>query len=194
MENRHGLAVGTCLTTATGTAERYNAVLLAAGAPYPRGAHHGGGRQGLRYHGVRRRIARGGEYAARGAQRYRTAPECDRWADDAPSGLRGEPAQTQTDRGDLWLAQDRGRLSADAPPGARPCRLDGDLCHRGLQPGADADHPGAHARLTMRAPTTDARRPPRGRLTEALSSYRNSSNFPCRPARRFNFHIISAAC
>jgi len=34
MENRCGLAVGTCLTAATGTAERDNAVILAAGAPY----------------------------------------------------------------------------------------------------------------------------------------------------------------
>ena len=34
MENRHGLAVGSCTSAATGTAERDNAVLLAAGAPY----------------------------------------------------------------------------------------------------------------------------------------------------------------
>ena len=34
MENRHGLAVGTCTSSATGTAERDNAILLAAGAPY----------------------------------------------------------------------------------------------------------------------------------------------------------------
>ena len=34
MENRHGLAVGACTSAATGTAERDNAILLAAGAPY----------------------------------------------------------------------------------------------------------------------------------------------------------------
>jgi transposase len=37
-ENRHGLAVGVCVTPATGMAERDNAVVLAAGAPY-RHAH-----------------------------------------------------------------------------------------------------------------------------------------------------------
>lgn len=34
MENRHGLAVGTCTTPATGTAERDNAIGLAARTPY----------------------------------------------------------------------------------------------------------------------------------------------------------------
>ena len=34
MENRHGLAVGSCTSAATGTAERDNAVVPAAGAPY----------------------------------------------------------------------------------------------------------------------------------------------------------------
>ena len=36
MENRHGLAVGTCTTPATGTAERANAVTLVTSAPYRR--------------------------------------------------------------------------------------------------------------------------------------------------------------
>ena len=34
MENRHGLAVASCTSAATGTAERDNAIVLAAGAPY----------------------------------------------------------------------------------------------------------------------------------------------------------------
>ena len=38
MENRHGLAVGALVSAATGTAERDNAVVLVAGAPY-RQAH-----------------------------------------------------------------------------------------------------------------------------------------------------------
>jgi transposase len=51
MENRHGLAVGSCVTCATGTAERENAVTLVAGARYRRVRITVGGDKGFDTHG-----------------------------------------------------------------------------------------------------------------------------------------------
>jgi transposase len=50
MENRHGLAVGTIVSAATGTAERDNAVPLVAGAPYRQAHVTTGGDKGFDTH------------------------------------------------------------------------------------------------------------------------------------------------
>src|SRR5882672_3801836 len=63
--------------------------------------------------------------------------QSDRHADDATSGLRSQPAQTQTDRGMLRLDEDDRGDAEDAAQRNGASGLDVHLHRSGVQPGAD---------------------------------------------------------
>ncbi len=58
------------------------------------------------------------------AQNHARRPQRDRRAHDAASGLRGQPAEAEADRGGLRLEQDGGPAPEAAPPRARDGGLD----------------------------------------------------------------------
>ena len=136
MENRHGLAVDTRLTLATGTAEREAALaMVEAVARQPR--HHGWRRQGLRCRRVRRRLARAQRHTACRSEHQQPALG-NRRSHHPPSGLRHQRPAAQTHRGDLWMDQSGGRVAQDPSSRTGSGRLDLHPHRHRLQPGASA--------------------------------------------------------
>ena len=98
-----------------------------------------GRRQGLRHGRLRRRRAGRRHHAARRAQHHHAARFEPRLADPAPSGLPGEPALPQEDRGDLRLGEDDRRAAQDAVSWLAADGLLGLLRRRGVRPVADGE-------------------------------------------------------
>ena len=139
MENRHGLLVDGRVSEATGTAERELAETVLAAVP---------GRHPITVGGDKNFDTAGFVAALRPLKVTRTSPRTsqpplgDRPADDAPSGLCGEPTNPQADRRGVRLDQ------GDRPPTAGPAPRQGAgwlAVHpggRGLQPDPAAQAPG----------------------------------------------------
>jgi hypothetical protein len=136
MENRHGLVVDTCITQATGTAEREAAVAMAEAIPGQQrvtlGADKNDGTRDV-VHELRERCD-----AACDAE-YHGSVECHRWPDDSPSGLCGEPAETPMRGRELRLDENDRTAAQDPVSRCGADRMDVHLCRCcGVQPGADA--------------------------------------------------------
>ncbi len=140
MENRNGLAVNSRLTQAHGRAEPSAALEMVEEIPGLRrvtlGADKGYDRKEfvreLRDHNVTRISRRSNRAQLTGAP--------------APGRLRHQPDQAQAGRGDLRLAQDRGRAAQGSPSESAKGGLDVYLGAGRLQPGADAQ-PAARASI-----------------------------------------------
>ena len=115
MENRHGLLVDGRVSEANGTAERDVAQAMVADVP---GRHRitVGGDKGFDTAGFVAALQRAQRDAARRPE-HQQPPLGDRRPDHAPSGLRGEPAHPQADRGGVRL--DQGDRPAAACPASR---------------------------------------------------------------------------
>ena len=144
MENRNGLALGGCVTQATGRAEVEAALDLVEELP-GWGRVTLGCRQGLRPQGVCPATARASGHAAYRVQ----ADQHHRPAHHPPSGLRHKSAQAQTSRRDLRLAQDGRGSAQNSPSRLGAGRLDVHLRAGRLQPGPNAQ-PAARTRMNPR--------------------------------------------
>ena len=110
MENRNGFVVEACLTHADGHAERIAALAMIEPRADRPSRITVGADKGYRYEGLRQRAAFHERYAACGGQDQGVG---HRWTHNAPWRIRRKPAHPQTDRGSLWLEQDRGASGQD---------------------------------------------------------------------------------
>ena len=187
MENRHGLIVDGRLSEANGTAERDVAQAMVAAIP---------GRHRITVGGDKNFDTAGFVAALQRAQRdaacrpeHQQPPLGDRRPDHAPSGLRGEPAHPQADRGGVRLDQGGGPAAAcpASRQGAR--RLAVHPGGRGLQPDPAAQAAGG----VMAKPTSRPCRhsmPPG--VAPATAPRRHLARRRKRPAP--TSAAISAAC
>ena len=164
MENRNGLVARSCLTHATGTAEREAAVALVDKmAPSRRitlGADKGydvaGFIAALRARRVTPHVAVDGRVSKFGRATWLGRGR----AHDAPRGLRRTSARAQTDRGGVRLDQGIGRIAADQASRPRTGRLAIRSGCRRLQPDPPTKAAGIHARVNaVRYPASSAERP-----------------------------------
>ena len=123
MENRHGLAVDSCVTQAGhGRARSRRGHGL-----QPAGRRDARRRQGLRHEGLCRCPAGAPSHPACGPEPHEP-PQCDRWPDDPPCRLWRQSTEAEARRGDLRLGQDNRIVSPNAPP-RRPTRgMDVHVC------------------------------------------------------------------
>ena len=147
MENRHGLVMDTCVSQATGLAERETAIAMTTnlrrGATV--GANKGYDTRGfvaaLRSLGLTPHVV---QNAARRAK-------CDRWPDHPPRRIPGESAEAEACGRDVRVDEDGGAPAEDAAPGRAADRV---AVHPGggaLQPGADPQcHRGGGGRMSGR--------------------------------------------
>jgi hypothetical protein len=120
MENRHGLAVGACVTLATGAAEREAAGTLVrrlrpgATLGADKGYDTGDFIAALRARVITPHVAQNTAHR-RSAIDGRTHPA---------SGVRGQSAEAQARGGDLRLAEDDRAAAEDSASGRAPSRVD----------------------------------------------------------------------
>ena len=133
MENRNGLVVEAELLQANGTAERDAALLMTARiegsqrvtVAADQGYDTNNFVREMRGMNVTPHVAQNGE--APGRQRYRQAHH-------TPSRIQSKSDQAETNRGSLWLAEDRGDAPEDQTSRGAQGRMGVHLCSRCLQP------------------------------------------------------------
>jgi hypothetical protein len=147
IENRNGLVVDTELVLCSGTAERDAALEMAGRIAGDQrvtvGADKGYDTRGFVQEMRDRNVT---PHVSQNINRSRR--QRDRWAHDTACRISGEPAQTETDRGSIWVVKDGGNAAQDAASRSLQSGLGVHLRGRRLQSGADAEPCGGSLRIS----------------------------------------------